>query len=112
MRPPKPQMWTREYPGGVVMRIETVTEGRWQITRDGGNGGAVSPTSSLAAMQRRADTLSGGQAAGPWRRVCRRCEAPMTLGLRNRPDSGPQFPQDSLWVCGSRGCGHAEPADD
>lgn len=112
MKPPKPQMWTREYQGSVLMRIETATAGRWQVTRDGGTDGAVSPTSSLAAMQRRADRLSGGQAVAPWRRVCRCCEAPMTFELRNRPDSGPQFPQSALWVCSSRACDHAEPADD
>ena len=112
MRPPKPQMWTREYPDGLVMRIETATDGRWRVTRNGRTDGALSPMSSLAAMQRLADTLSGGQAVAPWRRVCRCCEVPMSVGLRNRPDSGPQFPQHSLWVCSSRACNHAEPADD
>ena len=112
MRAPKPQMWTREYAGGLVMRIETASDGRWRVTRDGGTDGSVSPTSPLEAMQTRADTLSGARAVGPWRRMCRRCEAPMTFDLRNRPDGGPQFHQDSLWVCSSRACNHAEPADD
>ena len=112
MRAPKPQMWTREYSGGLVMRIVTDTGGHWRVTGDGGTDGSVSPPYPLEAMQMRADKLSGGQAVGPWRRMCRRCEAPMTFDLRNRPDSGPQFSQDYLWVCSSRACHHAEPADD
>jgi hypothetical protein len=111
VRAPKPQLWTREYADGLVMRIETDTDGRWRLTRDGSTDGSVSPTYPLEAMQMRADALSGKRAVGPWRRMCRRCEAPMTFDLRHRPD-GPQFPQDSLWVCHSPACNHAEPADD
>jgi len=111
MRPPKPQMWTREYSSGMVVCVETATGGHWRVTRDGVTDGSVSPTYTLEAMRTRADALSGERAVGPWRRRCRRCESPMTLDLRNRPDSGPQFP-DSLWVCSSSACNHAEPADD
>jgi hypothetical protein len=95
MRPPKPQMWTREYLGGMVIRIETATEGRWQVIRDGGTAGSVSPTYRLEAMQAHADALSGKRARGPWRRRCRCGEAPMTLDLRNRPDGGPPGNADS-----------------
>jgi hypothetical protein len=105
-------MWTREYSGGIVMRIETATDGRWRVTRDGGTVGSVSPTYPVQAMKTRADALAGMRAGGPWRRMCRRCESPMTLDLRNRPDGGPPFPRDPLWVCSSRTCNHAEPADD
>lgn len=112
MRAPKPQMWTRDYSRGLVMRIATHTGGRWRVTDDGATDGSSWPTSPLGAMQTRADKLAGAQAVGPWRRVCRLCEAPMTFDTRNRPDSGPQITRDYLWVCTSRSCNHAEPADD
>jgi hypothetical protein len=111
MRAPKPQMWTRESAGGLVMRNETDSDGRWRVTRGGGTdrlGFADAPVGGHADARRH--TL--WRAGGPWRRMCRRCEAPMAFDPRNRPDSGPQFPQHSLWVCSSRACIHAEPADD
>ena len=94
------------------MRIETHSAGRWHVSGDGALDVPVSPTCPLETMQSRADHLARGRAVGPWRRVCQRCDAVMTLGLRTRPDSGPQFPRDSLWLCSERSCDHAEPADD
>jgi len=114
MRVPKPQAWIREYSRGRVMRIETHAGGRWRLTGDGAADGSSWPTypHPLEAMQTRADKLAGTQAVSPWRRVCQRCDASMMLDARNRPDSGPQFMPDYLWVCTSRSCNHAEPADD
>lgn len=112
MRAPKPQAWIRGYSSGRVMRIETNAGGRWRVTGDSATSGASWPTSPVEQMQTGADTLARARAVGPWRRVCQRCNAPMTLDLRNRPDSGPQFTREYLWVCTSRSCNHAEPADD
>ena len=94
------------------MRIETHSAGRWHVTGDGALNVPVSPTYPLEAMQLRADHRARGRPVGPWRRLCQRCGALMTLGLRTRPDSGPQFARDSLWLCTDRSCDHAEPADD
>jgi hypothetical protein len=112
MRAPKPQLWMRPYSGGLVMRIETDRGGPWRVTGNGATEGSSWRTSPLAAMQTRADHLAGAKGVGSWRRVCRRCDALMTLDARNRPDSGPQFQPDYLWVCTSPLCNHAEPADD
>jgi hypothetical protein len=93
------------------MRIETHSGGRWRVTGDGALD-PISHTSPLEAMQSRADHRAHGRAVGPWRRRCQRCDTPMTLGLRTRPDSGPQFARDSLWLCPASACRHAEPVDD
>lgn len=112
VRAPKPQVWTREYSGGQVMRIQTHSAGRWRVSGDDAVNVPVSPTSSLQTIQSLADARARGPAVGPWRRLCQRCDAVMALGLRARPDSGPQFARDYLWLCPESSCGHAEPADD
>ena len=108
----KPQAWIREYAGALVMRIETHTGGLWSITGDGADEPSSRLAYPLAVMQTRVDKRAGKRAVGPWRRVCQRCSAPMTLAGRNRPDSGPSPSQDDLWVCSSSTCRHAEAADD
>jgi hypothetical protein len=98
------------------MRIETHSAGRWHVSGAGAVNVTVnvpvSPPYPLKTMQWRADQQARGRAVGPWRRLCQRCDAVMTLGLRTRPDSSPQFARDPLWLCTERSCDHAEPADD
>lgn len=112
MHSPKPQDWMREYAGGRVMRIETDHQGRWRVTGDGLGHPESRPGHALATMQQQADALAGAAALGPWRRMCQRCGTAMAIERRNRPDSGPDGERDQLWVCPSRSCRHAEPADD
>jgi hypothetical protein len=112
MTTPKPQAWIREYGRALVMRIETFTGGRWVVT---GDDVAEVPSRlpyAVAAMQTRADKRAGTHAVGPWRRVCQRCNSPMALEERNRPDTGSSSTRDELWICSSRICRHAEAADD
>ena len=112
MRNPKPQRWIREYSGALVMRIETNTAGRWLVSGDGWTEGLSRLPYQVEAMQTHADNRAGAPAVGAWRRICQRCDAPMSLAERNRPDSGAPSTIGHLWVCTSRSCGHAEGADD
>jgi hypothetical protein len=108
----KPQAWIREYARARVMRIETHTGGHWLVSGDGATEGPSRLAYPLSAMQTRVDKRAGTHPVGPWRRVCQRCNSPMTLDLRNRPDTGPSSMRDHLWVCTSRICNHGEAAGD
>jgi hypothetical protein len=108
----KPQHWTRDYVTGITLRIDAEKNGLWHVSGDGVSHRESLPELGLQTMQLRADDIAGARPAGPWHRVCATCGCGMIMESRNRPDSGPDGERGRLWVCSSRACGHAEPADE
>ena len=42
---------------------------------------------------------------------CPKCQTPMTLDKRKRPESGAMFVGEDYWICPNPKCGHTEVAD-